>query len=190
VQLKAYPRMSFHISIKGDVEMNYRIEKKEAFSVFGVEGIFSTGNGENLKALPEFWQTAINNGTLDRIIKASGIKWDNSCKGIVPVNAVMCYRDTGGNTFPYMLCASTPKSGVPEGFASVEIPALTWAIFTTEEHTEDKTSEVLQELWRRIYSEWFPTAGYEHINGAEAEMYGVAESGKAYCEVWIPVVKK
>jgi AraC family transcriptional regulator len=81
VQLKAYPRMSFHISIKGDVEMNYRIEKKEAFSVFGVEGIFSTGNGENLKALPEFWQTAINNGTLDRIIKASGIKWDNSCKG-------------------------------------------------------------------------------------------------------------
>jgi AraC family transcriptional regulator len=36
VALKAYPRMSFHISIKGDVEMNYRIEEKQAFEMFGI----------------------------------------------------------------------------------------------------------------------------------------------------------
>lgn len=29
ISLKAYPRMSFHISITGDVEMNYRIEQSE-----------------------------------------------------------------------------------------------------------------------------------------------------------------
>lgn len=189
-QLKAYPRISFHISIKGDAEMNYRIEEKQVFSVFGIEEVFTTENGENLKALPGFWLRAINDGMLDRILKASGLKCDSSSKGIKPVNAVMGYRDTGGSTFPYMICAFAPESGVPEGFASAEIPAATWAVFTTEEHTEDKTTEVIQALWKRIYSEWFPTAGYRQIPGAEFEMYGVAESGKAYCEIWIPVVRK
>lgn len=191
VRLKAFPRMSFHISIKGDAAMNYRIEEKGPFSVFGIEEVFTTENGENLKALPAFWLKAIQDGTLDRIIRASGMKWDtSSSRGITPVNAVMCYRDTGSNTFPYMLCAWTPEGGVPEGFDSAEIPALTWAVFTTEEHTEDKTTEILQALWKRIYSEWFPTAGYEQVGGPEFELYGVAESGNAYCEVWIPVVKK
>ncbi len=35
-KLKAYPRIYFQISIKGDQSMNYRIEHKEAFSVFGI----------------------------------------------------------------------------------------------------------------------------------------------------------
>ena len=40
VTLKAYPRISFQMSIKGEKEMDYRIESKEAFQVFGYEGIF------------------------------------------------------------------------------------------------------------------------------------------------------
>ncbi|MHC1747103.1 MAG: helix-turn-helix domain-containing protein [Cellulosilyticaceae bacterium] len=31
ITLKAYPQMTFHLSIKGGFEMNYRIEEKEAF---------------------------------------------------------------------------------------------------------------------------------------------------------------
>ena len=31
-----YPRISFHITIKGDVSMNYRIVEKEAFNVGGI----------------------------------------------------------------------------------------------------------------------------------------------------------
>jgi AraC family transcriptional regulator len=34
--LKAYPRMSFQLSIKGGIEMNYRIEEKEAFRIVGI----------------------------------------------------------------------------------------------------------------------------------------------------------
>ncbi|WP_426349027.1 hypothetical protein ACPWSR_14940 [Alloiococcus sp. CFN-8] len=36
-QLKAYPRMTFQLSIKGGSEMNYRIEEKEAFSLVGIK---------------------------------------------------------------------------------------------------------------------------------------------------------
>src|SRR5690606_20072611 len=35
--LKAYPRMTFQLSIKGGVEMNYRIEEKEAFHIVGIK---------------------------------------------------------------------------------------------------------------------------------------------------------
>lgn len=34
--LKAYPRMTFQLSIKGGSEMNYRIEEKEAFQIVGI----------------------------------------------------------------------------------------------------------------------------------------------------------
>jgi AraC family transcriptional regulator len=43
IALKAYPRLSFLITIKGAEVMNYRIETKEAFQVFGIEGLFPTG---------------------------------------------------------------------------------------------------------------------------------------------------
>jgi AraC family transcriptional regulator len=33
--LKAYPRMTFQLSIKGGSELNYRIEEKEAFRIIG-----------------------------------------------------------------------------------------------------------------------------------------------------------
>jgi AraC family transcriptional regulator len=35
VQLKAFPRLSFHLSLKGDQEMDYKIVNKEAFTVIG-----------------------------------------------------------------------------------------------------------------------------------------------------------
>jgi len=37
IVLKAYPRISFLITIKGDAEMNYRIEHKEAFRIVGAK---------------------------------------------------------------------------------------------------------------------------------------------------------
>ncbi|HYH04889.1 MAG TPA: AraC family transcriptional regulator [Bacillota bacterium] len=190
VRLIAYPRISFHISIKGDMEMNYKIETKEAFSVFGVEKIISNVDGENFKAIPKFWKESCENGIVDKIYIASGCNWDEHSTGLMPVNAVMCYRDTGKNTFPYMLCAFTPKEGVVAEYTVLEVPSLLWAVFTTEKYNKVDTTKPIQNLWKRIFAEWFPTSGYEHANGPEFEMYYLAEDGMEYCEVWIPVVKK
>jgi AraC-type DNA-binding domain-containing proteins len=35
--LKAYPPMTFQLSIKGGTQMNYRIEEKEAFRIIGIK---------------------------------------------------------------------------------------------------------------------------------------------------------
>lgn len=54
VKLKAYPRISFQISVKGDKDMDYRIVDKPAFKVIGKGIRVSTKDGENIKQIPEF----------------------------------------------------------------------------------------------------------------------------------------
>ena len=55
VTLKAHPRMTFLITIKGEVEMNYRIEKKEAFRIMGAKKHFDLNVEENFVQIPQFW---------------------------------------------------------------------------------------------------------------------------------------
>ncbi|MDO8686503.1 MAG: effector binding domain-containing protein, partial [Clostridiales bacterium] len=155
VQLKAYPRISFHITIKGDVAMDYRIIKKDGFTVYGIEGIFTTENGENLKAIPKFWTETLQDGRYNKLAKSANI--ENS-KGLCLVNAVCGYRTTGGNTFPYMLFVLMTDVSNADGYTAIDIPSATWAIFKSREHSIEETSDVFQDLSKRVYTEWLPTA--------------------------------
>lgn len=185
VQLKAYPRISFHISIKGDVAMDYRIIKKDAFTVYGIEGIFTTENGENLKEIPKFWTNTLQDGRYDKLAKSAN---KENSKGLCHINSVCNYRTTGGNTFPYMLCVLMTDVSNADGYTIIDVPSASWAIFKSREHSIEETSNVLQDLIKRVYTEWLPTASYEKIDGHELEMYYEnPESGKFYCEAWIKV---
>lgn len=188
VRLKAYPRISFHITIKGDVAMDYRIIEKEAFTVYGIEEVFTTENGENLKAIPDFWLQAMKDGRMDRLARSTDF---DGISGLAPVNAICDYRATGGSTFPYMLFAFKADKSNTDGYRVLEVPAATWAVFKSREHTAEETAPVIQDMIKRIYTDWLPTAKYEKVNGFELELYyGSPESGKCYCETWIRVVPK
>lgn len=189
VQLKAFPRISFHITIKGDVEMNYRIEEKGAFKVFGVEEIIDTIDGNNYKRIPQFWDECSSNGTFEKL---SSVKVKNSIPGLCCSNAIMCYRTVSHNSIPYMIGVIDFEgdAAVPSDLMTVNVDALTWAIFRTENHSQSETTEKIQALWKRIYPEWFPTSGYEHAEGPEMELYYGVDDNTSYSEVWIPVVKK
>jgi AraC family transcriptional regulator len=54
VSLKAYHQISFQISIKGDQQMNYRIEQKEAFRIIGVKEHFNMNIEECFEEAPLF----------------------------------------------------------------------------------------------------------------------------------------
>lgn len=188
VQLKAYPRISFHITIKGDVAMDYRIIEKEAFKVYGIEEIFTTENGENLRAIPKFWKQAMDDGRFEKLVKSNNC---GNSEGLCPVNAICDYRRTEGSTFPYMLFSLLTDKCNTEGYTIIDIPAATWAIFKSREHTIEETTNVIQDLTKRVYTEWLPTANYEKVHGYELEMYyNNPESGKCFCETWIRVVPK
>jgi len=76
-----------------------------------------------------------------------------------------------------------------DGYTVVEISAQTWAIFLSERFTWDKVGETIDNLYKRFYSEWLPTSGYEQVDGPDFEIYGgTTELG--YIELWYPVKKK
>ncbi|MDD4797048.1 MAG: helix-turn-helix domain-containing protein [Eubacteriales bacterium] len=169
VRLKAYPRISFLLTIKGAVPMDYRIETSQAFDIYGLEGIFDTEGGQNLRDIPQFWLQVMQDGRFDRLLASTGQSVDPD--GLCLLNAVCDYRELPGTRFPYMIFARRTPESKPEGYVQVTVPAATWAVFTSERHGQEQTSAVTQDLIKRVYTEWLPTAGYDILSGYELELY-------------------
>lgn len=104
--------------------MDYRIETKEAFSVYGIEGIFTTENSENLKAIPKFWADAFADGRYQKLMNSTNVE-PGTQSNLCLVNAVCDYRETGGNTFPYMLFAFQTDRSDTTDYKIVKVPSAT-----------------------------------------------------------------
>lgn len=173
ISLKAYPRVTFSLSIKGVVEMNYRIEQKDAFAVVGVKQRFSHINGLG-ESIGKMWSETPG----ETMAQIAGLG-----NGLVGVYSGM-YED---NTTDYYIAAIT-EADTPENLCKLDIPSLTWAIF----EIVGPMPTAMTEIWGRIFSEWFPTSGYEHAEAPEVEWYSAGDlSALDYkSEIWIPVIKK
>lgn len=187
VELKAYPKISFQISIKGEKEMNYRIETKEAFDVFGIETIASLSGEEGYVTPSGLWHQSHQNGDYERLLNASGDLPKFISQDLCKIHGVENYQKTEGNTFPYMLCSFVSASSKTDSYKIQHIPSQTYAIFPSEKFKWDEDfSEVLRNLQKRFYSEWLPTANYERVAAANFEIYG-GDRDYGYIELWYPV---
>lgn len=177
ISLTAYPRMTFQISIKGETEMHYRIEEREEFTVFGVYTEISNDQETAFVQVPQFFRKCDEDLVPDEINRLLGRFHDN-----LTISAVYDFTETSAK---YMLCNFLP-AGVtpPEKFTTLTVPAATWAIF-------DAPDLQIQNIRKRIWSEWFPVSEYETAEGAQFEMYyGLAQHDNGFGEVWVPVRKK
>ena len=79
------------------------------------------------------------------------------------------------------------KDTLPKGYISATIPAATWAVF----ESVGALPEAIQDLTRRIFTEWMPSTGYQHDCAPELEVYpeGDMYSADYRCEIWIPIKK-
>ncbi len=100
VGLTIFPPLTFQIKIEGVQAMNWRIEEREEFEVFGIERIFK--NDENNK-VPGFWDECFGNGEYERLYKAAGAK--NGEDGKHCIGAMCGYFESGDDSFPYIICA-------------------------------------------------------------------------------------
>lgn len=185
VALKAFPRLSFHITVIGAVEMEYSIIHKAAFKVMGKTTPITTKNGENFKLVPGFWETCMTDGTDEKL-----------CEQVGKMGMLGICMDFSQEMeqFTYMI-AVEDNGNVPSGMTSVEIPEADWAVFPCIGPMPD----AMQQVWKRIFSEWFPATGYEHDDKPELEVYppqcndGRSDDTQAEnyrSEVWIPIKKK
>lgn len=177
--LKAYPKLSFQIQLKGDVEMDYKIVEKDAFSVVGKSIRTTTVGGENNRKIAEFWNEANANGLSAQLAKNSG-----------PLGLLgICLEyDKEMENLTYLIAAEKNIESLPVDWEERQIPAATWAVFPVRGPMPD----AMPKVWQRIFSEWFPSTGYEHAGGPEMEVYlsdANPSSADYYSEIWIPVKK-
>lgn len=189
VSLKAYPKISFQISIKGDKPMDYRIESKEAFQMFGIEKVFKTEGNEEFPRNPhELWDQCRSNGEYNRLMENAGELPPFLNEDLCKIHGTCGYKNTGKESFPYLLCAFVGKSSKMDGYTVVDIPAQTWAIFPSGKFRWNQVVDVINSMNKRIFSEWLPTSGYRQAEGADIEVYG-GDSEFGYVELWYPVSK-
>lgn len=176
-KLKAYPKISFQITIKGEVEMDYSIEKKEAFRVVGVKVKMSHEMEENFKMIPAFWNQAGQDGSLEKVIACM----DGSVpQGVMGIS--VCQKDE--EWYYYIGVAS--QKGLQDGLEEYQMPAGTWAVFPGN----GPMPTTIQEVQKRAITEWLPTSGYEYANGADVELYLNQDPANAQFEIWVPIQEK
>ena len=154
--------------------MNYRIETKEAFRIVGVSVPLYKDIEKNFTVIPPKWEEVSTNGTLEKLISMM----DTPPMGLLGVSAC-----GSAEQWRYFVAVSSTRPA--EDFEEYTVPACTWAIFSGT-----GTNQSIQELERRIVTEWLPTSGYEYGNAPDVEVYLNPDPQNAQYEVWIPVVKK
>lgn len=174
VSIKSFPPITFKITVKGVEEINYRIEKKDAFRIIGVSQPLDKEIENNFAVVPKMWQEAAINGTIQRLANLMdavpmGLLGVSACNDVEP--------------WKYFIAVSSTKETTE--FEELIVPAATWAIFTGT-----GTNLSIQELEQRIVTEWLPTSGYEYANAPDIEVYLNPDPENAQYEVWIPVKKK
>ena len=172
VPVKSFPPIKFQITIKGAEEMEYRIETKGAFRIVGVSVPLDKDIEKNFTVIPQKWQEVSMDGTLQKLI---GMMDTPGVLGVSTCNNAEAWR--------YYIAVATSRD--QDGLEEYIVPAATWAIFSGA-----GANQSIQELERRIVTEWLPTSGYEYGNAPDIEVYLNPDPQNAQYEVWIPVMKK
>lgn len=178
IMIKSFTPLRIKISIEGGNQMDYKIVKKEAFTVLGSSKTFKYETCKN--EIPNFWKEHFQKGNGKYVSGMFGINIDEAM---------------GSEEFEYLIADMyDSKKEVPDGFVTKTIPAFTWAMFSINGSVE----EVFQDSYQRIFSEWLPALKeYEFAAGYCIEMYDDPrkyEKGtndiNYHSEIWIPIKKK
>jgi len=181
--LIAYPRMTFQLSIKGGIEMNYRIVEKEPFRIAGLKKrVPITFNGINPE-IAAMWQSL----DMETITKLKSLS-DIEPYGMISASANFSEgrMEEKGELDHYIGVVTTKDC--PDTLVQLEVPALTWVVFTAV----GPFPETLQDIWGRIYSEWFPSSNYELAEGPEIlwNEHKDVTAPNFRSEIWLPIMKK
>lgn len=183
-QVKSFSRLSVKLTLSGGNTMDYRIEKKGAFKLVCRKIRVNKPQGDTATAdISAFWNKCSADGTMDKLRKYARF---DSLHGVLGV----CFSgEMADSAFPYAIGAEwngAPLDG--EGLEIAEIPAHTYAVFTSK----GPMPGAFKETYRKICTEFFPQSGYEYGSGVELEVYPSADTQDPNytCEIWIAVKDK
>lgn len=163
--------------------MNYRIVEQPAFWIVGrkkrVPIVFEGVNPD----IAAMWKN-LDENTIAHLKAQS----DMEPQGLISASANFSEgrMEEKGELDHYIGVAA--KSPTLHEMDQLKVPASAWAVF----EAQGPFPETLQNLWGRIYSEWFPSSIYQQTEGPEILWNeGKDLSSDSFkSEIWIPVTKK
>ncbi|MCS1382687.1 MULTISPECIES: AraC family transcriptional regulator [Lysinibacillus] len=177
--LQSYNRLIIQVTLKGAEPMKYNIVEKEKFQVVGVKRTYNCQTGENLQGIPQFWNELNGQGMDEQLFTLN----NGQIKGVLGV----CVPDENykDNSLIDYWIATNHVGEVPENMLAMEVPASKWVVFEVRGPMPD----AMQNAWKKIFSEWFPSNPYEPAGTAELEVYTDEDptSENLYSEIWIPI---
>lgn len=181
--LKLFSRLSLKLVLEGGATMDYRIEKRDAFKVIARKERFSREGEITQQHIHSLWEKSIKDGTIDKLCSyinpkdifggaVAGISFDNPDEG----------------DFDYAIGVVYEDGQVADGLTVEVIPANTWMVFSGTGIMPD----AFKDLWKRIYTEVFPTSSYQPSGGMCIEVYPSDEvfSDNFTFEIWLSVSAK
>lgn len=179
--LRSQARMSFRLIVEGSSSMRYRIVEKGAFTLAGKrKRVPLVYEGMN-PSIAEFVKS-IDRETNKRILALS----DLEPHGLLSVADHIDPDRAEGSDLDYYHAVVT-QADVPDDLDERHVPAATWAVFDSS----GPFPRTLQEMWRDIYTEWFPSNPYRSLHGPELCATRFDETGEnADAQVWIAVERE
>ncbi|MFF3255772.1 MULTISPECIES: AraC family transcriptional regulator [Streptomycetaceae] len=177
-ELNSQSRMAFRLTVEGSSSMRYRVVDKADFAVVGLKARVPLVHAGPNQAIIDFVR-GIDPRLQERLEKLS----DQEPHGIVAVCDDLDPSRAEGTELDYYHAVIT-SAAAPEGTTTLAVPAGTWAVFTTS----GPAPRAVQELWRDVFTEWFPSNPYRSRTGPEILRIRLSpDKTEADAELWLPV---
>ncbi|WP_341717039.1 AraC family transcriptional regulator [Micromonospora sp. FIMYZ51] len=176
--LRAQPRLSFRLTVEGSNSMRYRIVRKDAFQLAGRKARVPLVHEGMNPAIVAFVKS-IEPATRERIEALA----DQEPAGVVNASDGLAGNRAEGTELDYWYGVVTGAE-VPEDLDVLPVPAGAWAVF----ETSGPFPEAVQNLWRDVFTQWFPANPYRSRPGPEISRTELSADGThADAQLWIPV---
>ncbi len=154
-----------------DTSSPHTLRHGRAMTIGGLAGGYTP---ETSAAIPSLWQ--------------SFVQWLPDVPGRTGeafTTYGLCYNQTD-NGFDYMAGVEVdPKADLPAEFKTVELKALTYAVFPHTGHISG-----IRGTWASIWDKWLPESGLKVLPEPFLEKYGPkfnGMTGEGGLEIWVPV---
>lgn len=177
--LKAFPPMTFQLTITGGCKMEYRIVHRGDFRIVGFKKRITL----QFEGVNHQMDSLYEKLTPERIGEMKAL-YDMEPRGMLSVSANFAERTVEGTEADQFIGVATTKQP-PDGYDLLDVAESDWAVFTAR----GPFPQSVQDTWARIYAQWLPSSAYQLTGGPELLWHEGPDLTKPDYrgEIWVPV---
>ena len=168
--ISCLPKFNINNIIKGEIKMDIKIEKENAFNIIVKTKYFNEET--SFEDIPKFWDEYYEKGYQNDVPPMLGI----------------CMNNNKSIEFEYGIGSLKEYCNkIPDGFKEINIPANLWGKF----YTKGKMPLTIQKLWDEVF-EWVQNSEYEITSDYDFECYseGDVNSDDYVSGIWVALKLK